>query len=144
MEQQIFNKEDLLSMDPMHDVKVKEIKIEGNTLIVSYENLRKDFFRQDGTPYYAFDKLTIQYYFESYCSALVLGKRKYIYLDLSDFLKKYKRYSYLSFRISVDDWNELTLEMDINKIKHGKHLRTKWHTLYISLDAIKVIYEWSN
>ena len=59
MEKQTFSKENLLSMDPMHDVKVKEIKIEGNTLIVSYENLRKDFFRQDGTPYYAFDKLTI-------------------------------------------------------------------------------------
>ena len=92
-------------MDPMHDVKVKDIKIDGNTLIVRYENLREDFFKQDGTPYYDFDTLTIKYY---------------------------------------DDWNELTLEMNINKIKHGKYLKTKWHSIYISLDPIKVIYEWSD
>ena len=144
MKQQTFGKEDLLSMEPMHDAEVKEIKIVGNTLFVSYENLKKDFYVREGTPYYAFDKLTVKYCFESFCSVLALGKRRYIYLDLVDFLKKYKRYTYLSYKIGVDDWNELTLEMDVKKQKHGKSLRTKWHSIYISLDPVKVIYEWSD
>ena len=99
---------------------------------------------REGTPYYAFDKLTEKYCFESFCSVLALGKRRYIYLDLADFLKKYKRYTYLSYKIGVDDWNELTLEMDVKKQKNGKSLRTKWHSIYISLDPVKVIYEWSD
>ena len=144
MKQQTFSKEDLLSMDPMHDVKVKDIKIDGNTLVIRYENLREAIFTQDGTPYYDFGTLTIKYCFESFCSAIALGKRRYISLDLSEFLNKNKRYTYLSYKISVDNWNELTLEMNINKMKHGKYLRTKWHSIYISLDPIKVIYEWSD
>ncbi len=70
MKEEVFYKENYSKMEAMHDSIIKEIKLEKNVLIISYENLN------ELTKIYEYDNLIIKYYYESFCDVRVFSKGK--------------------------------------------------------------------
>ena len=134
-------------MDPMHDSYATEIRIEDNCLIVIYNDLDKGVLDPEGNPYYKNKKLVIKYEFESFCDAKVFyGKEKYLQLDMiGDIEKFYKvtsRCLFMSYKYSIDSFNELTLDFSLRKIVDGKYYKHKYWGIEINLDATSVTYIW--
>ncbi len=143
LKEEIFSCDNMDNMESMHDSVVKDINLENNTLIISYDDLH-DILNYEGMPYYKHNKLTIKYFFSSHCDAIVFGKKKYAYLELTQFLSKYKNYKYISYKIAIDNFKELKLILIIRNYKKEKCCKTKWHLMHIELDPSKIIYEWTD
>lgn len=134
-------------MDPMHDSYATEIRIEDKYLIVIYEDLDKGVLDPEGNPYYKNKKLVIKYEFDSFCDAKVFyGKGKYLQLDLIDDIEKFykvtSRCLFMSYKYSIDSFNELTLVFSLRKIVDGKYYKYKYWGIEINLDATNVTYIW--
>ena len=122
-----------MEMDSMHDSYATEIKVENNNLIIVYDNLDKGVLGFDGLPYYKNKRLTIKYHFESYCDAnIYYGKNKCLWmLDLTDedinkFNKITKNCLFMSYKYSIDSFNELSLHFSIRKIINDKYHKCKY------------------
>ncbi len=136
MKQEVFYKENYSKMEAMHDSIIKEIKLEKNVLIISYENLN------EFAKIYEYDNLIIKYYYESFCDVRVFSKGKYKDLEICKFLIQYKNFIFESFKLLVDNFYEIMLEISARKIKNDKV--KKWLDINITLDPTKVVYEWYN
>ena len=136
-----------MSMDSMHDSYATEIKIENNNLIIVYDNLDKSVLGSDGLPYYKSKRLTIKYNFDSFCTAnIYYGKNKCLWLDMLEdinmFNKITKNCIFMSYKYSVDSFNEITLDFEIHKGSRIEYKKYKYWGLEISLDATNITYIW--
>ena len=118
---QTFTKDNFFDMDPMHDCDISQFSIEDKKLVIRYE-------------------------FESYCDVSWRGKKKYsvvdFYKDPDEFYKTFKNHVFTSYKYSIDCFNELSLYIDLYKLKNGKFLRSKFYEFKIELDAKKITYTW--
>ncbi len=132
----------LHQMDPMHDSDVFSITVKNNKLVIVYEDLLKGVLTSEGKPYYKYDKLVVQYYFESFMEARLECKNKYRALDITEdmilFNKLTKDCYFESYKYCVDSFNTLYLCFGI----HNKKKKSKYDYLVIHLDAKKVEYCW--
>lgn len=136
-----------LDMDPMHDSYATEIKVEKNCLLVVYDNLDKGVLNQDGNPYYKNKKLTIKYEFDTHCDAKIYYKsKKYLWIDMIENMEKFYKFtskcSFMSYKYSIDSFNELKLDFSLRKIIDGKYYKHKYCSIEIELDAMSVTYIW--
>lgn len=137
---QKFSRENYMEMDSMHDFFASQILVEDKKLIIVYDNLDKDIFNKDGTPYYQHKKLTIEYLIDSYCDAqLYYNRSKSVCLDLLDekerFDKALRNCTFLSYKYAVDSFRELILYFTVC----GK---SKYYHFEILLDPESVTYTW--
>lgn len=136
-----------MEMDPMHDSCATQISLENKTLIVVYDHLDEGVLGTDGSPYYKNKRLVIKYEFDSFCDAkLFYGKGKYRVVDLSEgmilFDKLTNNCVFISYKYSVDSFEEITLYFDIRKVRNRKYPNNKYWGLEISMDAPQITYSW--
>lgn len=136
-----------LDMDSMHDSVATEIRVENECLIIVYDKLNEGVLGKDGQSYYKNKRLIIKYKFQSYCDAVIYyRKRRYLWFDMIVELNKFNRITkncfYVSYKYSVDSFNELSLHFSIQKMIDGKHHKYKYWGLDINLDAVNVTYIW--
>jgi hypothetical protein len=143
---QTFTKENFFDMDPMHDCDISHFSFEDKTLVITHDNLDEGIVDPNGEPIYKHKKLVIRYEFESYCDVSWRGKKKYgvvdFYKDPDEFYKTFKNHVFTSYKYSIDCFNELSLYIDLYKLKNGKFLRSKFYEFKILLDAKKITYTW--
>ena len=137
MKKEIFNKNNMLNMDPMHDSIADNFSIKDETLIINYHELDKGVLGPDGLPYYKFKNLSICYKYESYCEVMVYSKNKYKSYEIEDFIKKFCVCKFESYKYYVDSFHELKLEFTIRKCKNNRPVRIE-----VCLDPIEIIYSW--
>ena len=147
MNTQIHSKDNFMEMDPMHDSYASKIQLENNILIITYDDLDQGVQNADGTPYYKYKCLVIKYEFDSFCEAkLYYGKNKYKIIDLQERIGIFNILTdgciFMSYKYSVDCFEEITLDFNIRKMQKDKCLHNKYWGVEISLDATRVTYDW--
>ena len=139
MDTQIYTQGHFMEMDSMHDYTATKISIQDNTLSVVYGKLDQEGIKEDGSPYYKYKKVTIEYEIQSYCDAKIFQKSRYKLIDLlrekNQFDKLTKNGIFESYKYSLDSFGELTLYFDIR-------FKNKNWSCEIELDAEKVTYHW--
>ena len=140
MKIQTYTRENFMEMESMHDFFASQILIDSKRLIIIYDNIDKYIFNKDGTPYYPFKKLTVEYVIDSYCDVQLYYKNsKTTYLDLLDekdkFDKALRNSTFLSYKYAVDSFRELMLNFTVC----GK---SKCHCFEILLDPVSITYIW--
>ena len=156
MNTQIYNKDNFMEMDPMHDSNASKIEVINSALIITYDGLDQGVQNADGSPYYKYKRLVVKYEFDSFCDAkLYYGKNNYKIIDLPEhsdtFNKLTNGYIFMSYKYSVDCFKEITLNFDIRKMRNfdirkmrkDRFLRNKYWGAEISLDATRVTYDWT-
>ena len=147
MNTQIYSKDNFMEMDPMHDSNASKIQLENNILIITYDDLDKGVKNADGSPYYKYKRLVVKYEFDSFCDGkLYYGKNNYKIIDLQEQLDAFNKLTngciFMSYKYSVDCFNEITLSFDIRKPRKDRCLHNKYWEVEISLDATRVTYDW--
>ena len=139
MDTQIYTQGHFMEMDSMHDYTATKISVQDNTLSVVYGNLDQEGIKEDGSPYYKYKKVTIEYKIQSYCDAKIFKKSRYKLIDLlrekNQFDRLTKSGTFESYKYSVDNFGELTLHFDIR-------FKNKVRSCEIELDAEKITYHW--
>jgi hypothetical protein len=136
-----------MSMDPMHDSYADEIRIENNCLIIVYDKLDEGVLGPDGLSEYKNKKLTVKYDFQTQCDAkFYYGKNKCLWLDMLEDINKFNKITkdciFMSYKYSVDSFNEITLDFEIHKGSRTEYKKYKYWGLEISLDAANITYIW--
>jgi hypothetical protein len=142
---QVFTKDNIFEMDAMHDCYISDISLKEKTLIITYDNLSEGLVDVNGDPIYKNKKLIIRYEFNSCCDVTWRNKRKWDAIDFyknpDDFYKKFKNYVFLSYKYSVDCFNELSLALTAYKLKNGEETGANiW--VDIHTDIKTVTYTW--
>ena len=148
MNTQMYSKDNFMEMDPMHDSNASKIQVINNTLIITYDDLDKGVQNADGSSYYKYKRLVVKYEFDSFCDGkLYYGKNKYKIIDLPKQLDAFNKLTngctFMSYKYSVDCFNEITLNFHIRKMRKDRFLRNKYWGAEISLDATRVTYDWT-
>ena len=148
MNTQMYSKDNFMEMDPMHDSNASKIQVINNTLIITYDDLDKGVQNADGSSYYKYKRLVVKYEFDSFCDGkLYYGKNKYKIIDLPKQLDAFNKLTngctFMSYKYSVDCFNEITLNFYIRKMRKDRFLRNKYWGAEISLDATRVTYDWT-
>lgn len=143
----VYQVNNSMSMDPMHDSYADEIRIENNSLIIVYDKLDEGVLEPDGMPYYKSKRLTIKYEFQTHCDArFYYSKNKYLWIDMLDDANKFNKITkdciFMSYKYSVDSFNEIILDFEIHKGSRNQYKKYKYWGLEISLDATDITYIW--
>lgn len=148
MKKEIFEQKNYYLMESMHDCRVDNIQWDNKYFIITYKDLDKSIFDQNGCPYYQHSKLSIKYKFQSLCRAEIINykKKKIVFFDI---LKDYDKFNKLidnfileSYKFSVDSLNNVTIHFFVNNLKNNKHIRFEFLKLMIELDPIEIVYYW--
>ena len=135
-----------MSMDSMHDSYADEIRIENNSLIIVYDKLDEGVLGPDGLPEYKNKKLTIKYEFQSCCDAKFYNKNKCLWIDMLEDINMFNKITkdciFMSYKYSIDSFNEITLDFGIHKGSRNQYKKYKYWGLEISLDATNITYIW--
>lgn len=142
IENVVYTKHDMHTMDPMHDMCASSIKSYGKHLIIEFDHLNGSISDTGSKPPYRFQKLTIIYQFSSYCNVILYGDHTYQQCELADFLNYAKQLKLKSCKYSVDSFRQLKLDYSIYAQDSSPNELPQWHTAEICLDPQEITYSW--
>ena len=147
MNTQIYNKDNFMEMDPMHDSNASKIEVINSALIITYHGLDQGVQNADGSTYYKYKRLIVKYEFDSFCDAkLYYGKNNYKIIDLPEHPDTFNKLTngciFMSNMYSVNCFKEITLNFFIRKMRKDRFLHNKYWGVEISLDATRITYDW--